>query len=192
MASSIRPPIIALAVACATAIALRVPQFLLPSFDPGWAGVSLPLLFGFGTFAGLKAKAGNRKLAVADAPVRARALAFQLETGCGWIVFIRRQRRGKQVGFDIAVDDALVAQLMVGQFTMISARAGRHRVSADISTAPGKSTIAATEVEMADGAVLFFETGIVKTMFRDSVRLDPVDDTPALRAELSRMPLVLA
>jgi len=40
--------------------------------------------------------------------------------------------------------------------------------------------------------VLFFETAIVKTMFRDSVRLDAVEDTPALRAELAGMPLVLA
>jgi hypothetical protein len=181
---------IALGVAGAIFLGLQSLRLLAPGFDPGASGVVLPTVVAFGLWTGLNARAGNRKTPVADQSTRVQALAFKPEPGHGSLVFLRTKRYGPGVGFDVTVDGEAVVQLMTSRFAIVRAAAGRHRIFADIPGALGPSAVQPAEIELADGAVLFFRVAIVIGLLRSSLRLDPVPDTAALRAELARTPMV--
>lgn len=182
---------IAVGVASAIFFGLQSLRLLAPGFDPGSSAFILPMVIGSGLWTGLNARAGNKKTPVADHSARAQALNFKPESGYGSLVFMRTKRGAGGVGFDVTVDGEPVVQLMTPRFAVVRAPAGRHLIFADIPGASGPSAVKPTEIELADGAVLFFRTAMVMGVMRNSLRLDPVPDTAALRAELARTPMVL-
>ncbi len=191
MSKTFKNAVIAIGVAGTVFVGLLSLKLLVPGFDPGATGYVLPMVLGTGLFRGLNGRAGNRNTPVADAAVRAQALAFAPEPGRGSIVFIRTGRSGRSVGFNVNVDAKTVVQLMTPRFAVVRATAGRHRLFADIPNAPGASTVQPIDIELGDGAVVFFRIRMVTGLMRTSLRLDPEADTPALRAELGSIPMAM-
>jgi hypothetical protein len=151
------------------------------------------VVLGSGLFAGLNGLAGNRRVAVANAARKAELLAFPAVPGRGWIVVMRDKATvASAMGFDVAIDDAVVAQLAPKRFVMMALPAGTHRLFADIVRAPGPSAVAPLEVEVVEGGVMLFAIRASMGVLRTSLRLEAVADTPAARAALGRMGLVEA
>ncbi len=190
MSKTFRNAVIAISVAGAVFVGLLSLKLLVPGFDPGSTGYVLPMVLGAGLYRGLNGRSANRKTPVADAAVRAQALAFAPERGFGSFVFIRTDRAGRSVGCNVTVDGKDVVQLMAPRFVVVRAAAGRHRLFADHPNAPGASAVQPIDIELREGAVLIFRLKMVMGLMRSSVRLDPQEDTPALRAELGNMPMV--
>lgn len=189
----LRNTLIAAAVAGAVWFALIFAQTSTPGLDFGSTTYVLPLVLFSGLLAGLNARAGNRRLPLASAARKAELLGFPAVPGHGWIVVLREKAHwGGAVGADLSIDDAPVAQLMPKRFTLISLPAGTHRLFADIPQAPGPSAVAPLSVELHQGEVLIFTIRASMAVFRTSLRLEPVADTPAVRAALARLALVEA
>ncbi len=162
-----------------------------PGLDLGATKYVLPMVLGSGLFAGLNAKAGNRRLPVANDARKAELLGFPPREGAGWVVVMRDKATvASSLGFDVAVDDEVVTQLMPKRFTMIALPSGTHRLFADVAGAPGDSATAPLEIRIAPGAILIFAIRASMGLMRTSLRLDPVADSPAVRRALARMQLV--
>jgi hypothetical protein len=163
-----------------------------PGFEPGVAGALVPLLLWLTLFQGLNTMSGNRKTVAIDGGAKTSALRFEAEAGRGRLVFLRTSLANPMVGFDIEVDGRPAAQLRPRQFAVVSVAVGTHTVFADIPSGEGESSVPPAKVEVAEGAVLFFRPKAKMDMFRTSLRLEPLPDTPALRATLAGLTLVEA
>lgn len=182
---------IALAVGGGLFIALILAEASAPGLDFGATKFVLPMVLGSGLFTGLNALARNRRMPVATDARKAELLAFPPRLAAGWIVMMRdKSNAAGSIGFDVSVDDVVIAQLMPKRFTMMALPAGAHRLFADIPGAPGPSAVAPLEIMVAPGAIMIFAIRTSMGLVRTSPRLDPVADTPEARAILSRMRLV--
>lgn len=171
-------------------VALGAIEASMPGLDFGPTRQVMPLVLGFGLFAGLQGRAGNRKVPVASDARRAAALAFPTHAGQGWVVVMRDKGGGASVGFDLWVDDDRVAQLMAKRFVVLPLAAGTHRLFADIPGAPGKSAVAPMPITVAEGGIAFLAIRSTMGLTRTSQRLEPVPDTPVLRRALAGMAMV--
>ena len=190
MDKKLRSVVIAVGIASGLAVGLQSLRSLVPGFDPGVAGYTIPMgVVVMGVLLAQIDRSGNRETPVADDATRTGALTFAPEPGHGSLVFIRTGRGGRTVGFDMSVDGQFAVQLMTPRFAVVRAAVGRHLIFADIPNAPGPSAVKPAEIEVAEGAVLFFRVKMAMGLVRASLRLDPEPDTPALRAELARMPM---
>jgi len=178
---------IALAVAGSLFIALTLAEASTAGLDFGTTKFVLPMVLGSGLYAGLNRKSGNRRVSVADAGRRAELLAFPPRPDGGWIVVMRDKG---VIASGMGIDDGVVAQLMPKRFTMAMLPAGPHRLSLAVPGAPGDFTAVPIDVAITPGAVLIFAIRASMGVMRSTLRLDPVADTPALRAALARMQLV--
>jgi len=182
---------IALAVGGGLFGALAFAEASVPGLDFGPVKWSLPVVLGSGLFAGLNGLAGNRRVAVANDARKAELLGFPAVAGRGWIVVMRDKGNGAPSnGFDVSVDGAVIAQLAPKRFTMVALPEGRHSLFADFPLAPGASAVAPLEVDVVEGGIMIFAIRSSMGLVRSSLRLEPVADTPAVRAALGRMRLV--
>jgi hypothetical protein len=182
---------IALAAGGGLFAALILAEADAPGVDLGATKFVLPMVLGSGLFSGLNALARNRRVPVADDARKAELLAFPPRPGAGWIVIMRdKSNAAGSIGFDVSIDDLMVAQLMPKRFTMMALPAGRHRLFADIPGAPGPSAVAPLEVDVVAGGIMIFAIRARMGLMRTSPRLDPVADSPETRAMLARMRLV--
>lgn len=182
---------IAVAVAGGLFTALTLTEASLAGLDLGMTKFMLPMVLGSGLFAGLNARSANRRMPLANDARKAELLAFPPRPGAGWIVVMRDKRNaGGALGFDISVDGQVIAQLMPKRFTMVELPAGKHRLAADMPGAPGK--VVPLDIMIAADTIQIFAVGTSMGLVRANIRLDPVADTPAVRAALARMSLVEA
>lgn len=182
---------IALAVGGGLFAALILAEASLPGVDLGATKFVLPMVLGTGLFTGLNALARNRRVPVANDARKAELLAFPPSPGAGWIVMMRdRSNAAGSIGFDVSVDDVVIAQLIPKRFTMTALPAGAHRLFADIPGAPGPSAVAPLDIVVTPGAIMIFAIRTSIGLVRTSPRLDPIADTPEARAALARMLLV--
>jgi hypothetical protein len=184
---------IAVAVAGGLFTALTLAEANVAGLDLGMTRVVLPMVLGSGLFAGLNALAGNRRVTVATGARRAELLAFPPSPGTGWVVVMRRGRKTVgAVGFDVSVDDRVIAQLTPKRFTAVELPAGAHRIVADMPGTPGAASVVPLDVMIRPGAVQIFAIRSSMGLVRATLRLDPIVDTPAARTALARMTLVEA
>jgi hypothetical protein len=182
---------IAVAVAGGLFTALILAEANVADLDLGMTKFVLPMVLGSGLFAGLNARSANRRVPLADQGRKAELLAFTPRPGIGWIVVMRTKKNaGGALGFDVSIDGKVVAQLMPKRFTVVAMPAGERRLAADMPGAPG--TVFPLDVMVAPGAIQIFAIETSMGLVRATIRLDPVADTPAVRAALARMSLVEA
>ena len=182
---------IAIAVAGCLYVALILAEANAPGLDFGATKFVLPMVLGSGLYAGLNRKAGNRKVSIANDRRKAELLAFPSRSDAGWIVVMRDKGNiGSGMGFDLSVDDMVVAQLMPKRFTMTTLAAGAHRLGIEVPGSSGDFNATPLDVTVAPGAVLLFAIRASMGVMRSTLRLDLVADTPELRRALSRMQLV--
>jgi hypothetical protein len=182
---------IAVAVAGGLYLALILAEANVAGLDLGATKFVLPMVLGSGLYAELNRKAGNRKVPVANDARKAELLAFPPRPDGGWIVVMRDKGNiGSGMGFDLSVDDVVVAQLMPKRFTMTSLATGAHRLCVEVPGSPGDFAAVPLDVMVTPGAVLIFAIRASMGVMRSTLRLDPVTDTPAQRRALSRMQLV--
>jgi hypothetical protein len=184
---------IAIAVAGGLFAALIFAETSTPGLDLGAVKFVMPMVLGSGLFAGLNARAGNRRMPVANDARKAELLAFPPRPDHGWIVVMRDKGKiGSGIGFDVAVDDVVVAQLMPKRFSMFALRAGSHRLSIEVPGDTGNFSGTSLDVVVAPGTTQIFAIRSSMGVMRTALRLDPVTDTPAARSALARMQLVEA
>jgi hypothetical protein len=182
---------IAVALAGSLFIVLTLTEASAAGLDFGMTKFVLPMVLGSGLFAGLNARSSNRWMPLANQARKAELLAFTPRPGIGWIVVMRAKKNaGGALGFDVSIDGKVVAQLMPKRFTVVTLPAGEHRLAADMPGAPG--TVFPLDVSIAAGAVQIFAIETSMGLVRANIRLDPVADTPAVRAALAGMSLVEA
>jgi hypothetical protein len=190
-AKTLRNLAIALAVGGGLFTALIFAEASVPGLDLGAVKFVMPMVLGSGLFAGLNGRAGNRRVPVANDARKAELLAFPPKPGAGWIAVMRdKSNRVAGVGFDVSVDDIVIAQLMPKRFTMMALPAGAHRLFADVPGAPDTTKVAPRDVNVEGGDIMIFAIRSSMGLTRMSLRLDPVADTPEARAMLARMRLV--
>lgn len=192
IATSLRNLAIALTLSGSILVAGRVASAQVAGLDITAETTTIALVIGAGTFAGLSARSRNRPQPIASAAARSAALAFPPRPGHGYLVVARRARAAAPAHFDLRCNDALVAQLAVGQFVVLAVAAGTCRLHADIPGAPGASAATPLAVDIPEQAVRFYETRTAMGLMRTSVHLEPVADTQAMRAALARMVMVVA
>lgn len=183
--------LIALAVGGSIFLAGQVVAAQVPEADIGRTTTMMGLVAGSGIFAALNARKGNRKLPTASGEGRAAALAFPPNPGGGHIVVARLKRTNRSLGYDVMLDGVVAAQLMAPQFVVLPVASGTHILSADIPGAAGKPADEQRNVLLAQGEVLFFEARSAMGLARAKIYLDPVSDTPDLRARLGKTPMVM-
>jgi hypothetical protein len=182
---------IAIAVAGGLFTALVFAEADVAGLDLGMTKFVLPMVLGSGLFAGLNARSANRRVPLANQARKAELLAFPPRPGSGWIVVMRAKKNaGGALGFDVSIDGKMVAQLMPKRFTVVTLPAGEHRLAADMPGAPG--TVVPLDITIMPGTVQIFAIETSMGLVRANIRLDPVADTPAVRAALARMSLVEA
>jgi hypothetical protein len=182
---------IAVAVAGGLFMALSLAEANAANLDLGMTKFVLPMVLGSGLFAGLNARSSNRRVPLANDTRKAELLAFTPRPGIGWIVVMRAKKNaGGALGFDVSIDDEVIAQLMPKRFTVVALPAGEHRLAADMPGAPG--TVFPLDIMVVPGTVQIFAIETSMGLVRATIRLDPVADTPAVRAALARMSLVEA
>ncbi len=191
MNKKMRNLLIAVAAGGGLFLVLTILMATTPGLNIGPQATVLPLVLGGGVYAALNAKNANRKLPTASGEARAQALSFPPRPGEGYIVLIRRAKSAKPIGFDMMLDGVDATQLMVGQFCVLPVSVARHTVFADVAGVAGKSGATPVEVLVTEGSVFFFETRLAMGLTRSSVHLDPVVDTPALRAGLEKLAMAL-
>lgn len=182
---------IAIAVAGGLYAILILAEADAAGLDLGATKFVLPMVLGSGLYAGLNRKAGNRRMSIASDAQKAELLAFPPRPDSGWIVVMRdKSNIASGMGFDVSVDDVVIAQLMPKRFTMTALPAGAHRLSIEVPGSPGEVTGAPLDVVVAPGAVLIFAIRASMGVMRSTLRFDPLADTPATRSALGRMQLV--
>ncbi len=182
---------IATGVGAALFLLLAYLEVSTPGLDLGATKYVLPMVLSSGLFAGLNARAGNRRVPVANDARKAELLGFPPRDGCGWVVMVRDKATvASSLGFDVAVDNKVITQLMPKRFTMIALPSGTHQLFADVAGAPGASAIAPLDVAIRPGEILIFAIRASMGLMRTSLRLDPAADSPAMRRALARMQLV--
>ena len=97
---------------------------------------------------------------------------------------------GSGLGFDLVVNDGVIAQLMPKRFTVAALPSRPHRLRIEVPGSPNDFAALPLEIMVAPGRVLIFAIKASMGVMRSTLRLDPVADTPALRATLARMQLV--
>lgn len=182
---------IAVAVAGGLFAALSLTEASLAGLDIGMSKFMLPMVLGSGLFAGLNARLANRRMPLASDTRKAELLAFPPRPGAGWIVVMRaRKNAGGALGFDVSIDAKAIAQLMPKRFTVVALTAGEHRLAADMPGAPGK--VLPLDILVEPDTIQIFAIETRMGLVRANIRIDPVADTPAVRAALARMSLVEA
>jgi hypothetical protein len=182
---------IAVAVAGGLFTALTLTEASAAGLDFGMTKFVLPMVLGSGLFAGLNARSANRRVPLADQARKAELLAFTPRPGIGRIVVMRAKKNaGGALGFDLSIDGKVIAQLMPKRFTVVALAAGAYRLAADMPGAPG--AVVPLDITIAAGAIQIFAIETSMGLVRANIRLDPVADTPAIRAALAGMSLVEA
>jgi hypothetical protein len=182
---------IALAVGGGLFIGLIFAEASAPGLDLGAIKFVMPMVLGMGLFTGLNGRAGNRRVPVANDTRKAELLAFPPKPGVGWIAVMRdKSNRVAGVGFDVSVDDIVIAQLMPKRFTVIALAAGAHRLLVDVPGTLGTTSVMPREVEVVESGIMIFAIRSSMGLTRMSLRLDPIADTQPARAALARMALV--
>lgn len=182
---------ITVAIAGGLFLVLILAETSTPGLDFGAVKFVLPTVLGTAIFTGLNRRAGNRKMPVASDDRKAELLAFPRLPDAGWIVVMRdKSVATAAMGFDVSVDDSVIAQLMPKRFTMMALPAGAHRLSVDVPGAPNDFTAEPLDLAITPGAILIFGIRSSMGVMRSKLRFDPVADTPALRTALARMQLV--
>jgi hypothetical protein len=182
---------IAIAVAGGLYAALILAEANAAGLDLGTTKFVLPMVLGSGLYAGLSRKAGNRRVSVANDARKAELLAFTPRPDGGWVVVMRDKGNiASGMGFDLSVDDSVVAQLMPKRFTMTALPAGSHRLGIEVPGSPGDFAAEPLDIMVTSGTVLAFAIRASMGVMRSTLRLAPVADTPELRRALARMQLV--
>ena len=137
--------------------------------------------------------AGNRKVATVDAAEKDAALALQPPPGKALLVVFREGFVAKLAGLNIAVDGKEFAQLTAPRFTVVSLAPGAHTLTCGFGGLAGPQSKPGTYAfEIAAGGVAAVGIGVAMGAIRGSMTFTPISDTDAMRAKLSRMPMVKA
>lgn len=118
--------------------------------NPGFEVTIAAMGIGLSVFVIFWNLSGNRKVAVADAGQRARALSFAPPEGRALIYFIRTGFLAKAAGMNISVDGRECAQIKAPQFTCIAVAPGEHTIDAALG-AGAQSNTQSTEVTVQAG-----------------------------------------
>jgi hypothetical protein len=151
------------------------------------SGQSSPPFIGtvFGMVAGIVylLLTNNRKVPVADADTRRRALAdIAPADGSARVLVVRQVMVGVMIGVDVVVDGTLRTQLKSPRFAVLPLEPGRHEI---VAVAQGRSTKPlALDLVAGETAVVRISAGL------GGVKLTQEPDTAALRASLAKVPMV--
>lgn len=161
---------------------------------PGGIGpgpMLVPVLAGVTAFRVAKIRADNKGQPTASGDARAAALAFPSRPGHGAIVVWRRTKSwsSKMAAFNLLLDGAFSARLMPRQFVILPVASGTHHLLAELQCVAGAGT--PCEVVVAEGQVQIFETRTSMGLTSSSVHLDPLADTPDLRARLGKAAMII-
>jgi len=148
-----------------------------PATSPAFIG----LIFGVVAGSIYLALSTNRKVKIADAATRARALQGA-PADSGQLIVLREGFYGKAAGVDVSVDGAVRTQLKSPRFAALDLAPGRHEIAAVVQ---GRKALPVT-VELAPGEtqVLRLKVGMGKPT------LTPEADVAAIRTSLARVPMV--
>jgi hypothetical protein len=187
---NIRPYLVPAIVTAALAIVVAWANNVIPG-GVGTGPMLMPVLAGVTVFRVAKIKTANKGQPTASGEARAAALAFPSRPGQGAIVIWRRTRSwsSKMAAFNLSLDGAFAARLMPRQFVIVPVASGTHRLLVEVQGAPGAGV--PCEVVIAQGQVLFFEIRTAMKVLISSLHLDPLDDTPDLRARLGKTAMVM-
>lgn len=174
-------------------IAAAVMTFLMTFVFEGFT----PYIYGFFTgvfvayiFGNL---AGNRKVAAVGAAEKDAALALEPPAGKALLVVFREGFVAKLAGRNIAVDGKEFAQLTAPRFTVVALGPGAHTLTCGFGGLAGPQSKPGTyEIEIGAGGVAAVGIGVAMGAIRGSMTFTPITDTDAIRAKLSRMPMVKA
>jgi hypothetical protein len=152
----------------------------------------IPVLVGITLFRVAKIRADNKPQPTASGEARAAGLAFPSRPGHGSIVVWRRTKQwsSKMAAFNFSLDGAFAARLMPRQFVILPVASGPHRLLAQYQGAADKAAVP-QDIVVAEGQALFFETRTSMGLTSSSVHLDPLADTPELRARLGKAAMVV-
>lgn len=195
MSKNTRNMLIGLGVSLATGFLLGLMNSYVEARTGRAAGTDLPtwllpVLFGTFTYLILQGLSGNRKVAMADAAERDRALSFTPEPGRSLLVFVREGFVGKAVGVNVHVDGATVAQLKSPRFTAVSVAPGVHQLTADCQTTSGTVTALPYEIRVEPGETAVMRLGIAMGMVKGNLKFERETDMEAVRRKLRSVPMV--
>lgn len=137
--------------------------------------------------------AGNRKLPIAAAAERDAALVLKAPPGKALLVVFREGFVAKLAGLDLAVDGRAFAQLTAPKFTVLALAPGAHTLTCGFGGLAGpQSKPGAYDFQVAEGGVAAVGIRVRMGALQGSLTFTPVADLDALRAKVSRMPMVKA
>jgi hypothetical protein len=184
---------IAVALAACLFAALSLAEASSAGLDFVATRIVLSMALSLALFAGFNAPPSNRPVPVAHPARQVPPVAFPPRPGMGWIVVMRDKRNlGGALGFDMSVNDRIIARVMQKCFTLLAVPAGIHRLVADTPAASGTAAVVQVDITITPGAVRMFAIRTSMELAHVMLRLDPVADSSAVRAELAGMSLVKA
>ncbi|HEX3407443.1 MAG TPA: hypothetical protein VHS81_09415 [Caulobacteraceae bacterium] len=137
----------------------------------------------------LTALAGNRKVSVAGADAKAKALELSPPTGKALLVVAREGLVAKLVGLNMALDGDVFAQLKSPAFSILEIAPGSHTLTCGTGASAAQGKPASYAFSAEAGAVVGVVVGVsVVTGYKFS----PANDVATLRRRLAGVPMVLA
>jgi hypothetical protein len=150
-----------------------------------------PAFLGFITFFILANLAGNRKVANASAAERDQALSLTAPAGMGQVLIYREGFVGKAAGLNVTVDGQVRAQLKSPRFVVLPVAPGSHRLGAGFGGLAGAQNNAGDEViEVAEGQTVVLRASLSMGMFKNTVKLERIDDADGVRRKLANVTMV--
>jgi hypothetical protein len=137
--------------------------------------------------------AGNRKVDVASADDRGKALQLTPPPGKALVVVYREGFVAKLAGMNMAIDGTEVAQLKAPRFTLIAVPPGAHTLTTAFGGLAGaQSKGGSYEFSAPEGGVVAIRIGVRMGMVQGAFDYSQQADLAQVRNKLAGMPLVLA
>jgi hypothetical protein len=133
--------------------------------------------------------AGNRKVGMAGADAKAKALELSPPAGKALLVVAREGFVAKLVGFNMALDGVVFAQLKSPAFSVLEIAPGPHTLTCGTGASPSEGKPGSYAFSAEAGAVVGVVVGVsVGTGYK----FTPASDVATLRRKLAGVPMVLA
>ncbi len=178
------------AVAFCVAAVAAIVMSLLPF--QGETRLILPIVVGLLTAFALMGVSGNRKVVTVSAQERQSSLTAPPPAGSGVVWIYREGFVGKAVGYDVAVDGQVAAQLKSPASTRLVLTAGSHVVSAALPGPPGAMSPnpAQLTLDVAAGQTQVYRLSMKMGALKNTLLLEPQSDVDGAMKKLSGTPMV--
>ena len=137
----------------------------------------------------LTALAGNRKVSVAGADAKAKALELAPPSGRALLVVAREGFVAKLVGLNVALDGVVFAQVKSPAFSVLEIAPGAHTLTCGTGASPSQGKPGSYAFKAEAGAVVGVVVGV---SLGSGYRFSPANDVATLRRKLAGVPMVLA